>query len=108
MAIPHAYPGMPVDLRPVGESFSEARSTALVKIDIFESIGMVIPKGHETSRHQVEGAITIYCLDGRIAFATGGKTHDLRAGHWRFLLGNEPHTLVGIEDASVLLTIMFP
>ena len=24
MAIPHAYPGMPVDLRPDGESFSEA------------------------------------------------------------------------------------
>ena len=69
---------------------------------------MVIPKGHEMSRHQVEGAITIYCLDGRIAFTTGGKTHDLKAGHWLFLLGNEPHSLVGVEDASVLLTIIFP
>jgi hypothetical protein len=26
MAIPHAYPGMPVDLRPDGESLSEAKS----------------------------------------------------------------------------------
>ena len=93
MAIPHAYPGMPVDLRPDGESFSEAQSAALVKNEIFESIRMVIPKGHEMSRHQVEGAITIYCLDGRIAFTTGGKTHDLKAGHWLFLLGNEPHSL---------------
>ena len=108
MAIPHAYPGMPVDLRPDGESLSEAKSAALVKEVMFEAIRMVIPKGHEMSRHQVEGAITIYCLDGRIAFTTGGKTHDLKAGHWLFLLGNEPHSLVGVEDASVLLTIVFP
>ena len=79
-----------------------------VKDETFEAIRMVIPKGHEMSRHQVDGAITIYCLDGRIAFTAGGKTHDLKAGHWLFLLGNEPHSLVGIEDASVLLTIMFP
>src|SRR6185312_14619372 len=74
MAIPHAYPGMPVDLRPDGESLSEARSGALVKDESFEAIRLVIPKGHEMSRHQVDGAITIYCLDGRIAFTAGGKT----------------------------------
>lgn len=108
MAIPHAYPGLPVDLRPNGESFFEARSAVLVQNDVFESIWMVIPKGHEMSRHQVEGAIRIYCLDGRIAFTTGGKTHDLKAGHWLFLLGSEPHSLVEVEDASVLLTIIFP
>ena len=62
MAIPHAYPGMPVDLRPDGESLSEAKSAALVKDETFEAIRMVIPRGHEMSRHQVDGAITIYCL----------------------------------------------
>lgn len=108
MAIPHAYPGMPVDLRPVGESLSEARSAALVKEEGFEVIRLVIPKGHEMPRHQVEGAITIYCLDGRIAFTARDQTHDLGAGHWLFLLGNEPHSLVGIEDSSALLTITFP
>ena len=108
MAIPHAYPGMPVDLRPAGESLFEAKSAALVKNDAFEAIRLVIPKGHNMPSHHVEGMITIYCLDGRIAFTTGGKTHDLKAGHWLFIEGNEPHSLVGIEDASVLLTIIFP
>ena len=108
MAISHAYPGIPVDLRPAGGSLSEAKSAALVKDESFEAIRMVIPKGHELSRHQTEGAITIYCLDGRIAFTAGEKTHDLKAGHWLFLLGNEPHSLVGIEDSSMLLTIIFP
>lgn len=108
MAIPHAYPGMPVDLRPVEESLSEAGSVALVKEEGFEVIRMVIPRGKAIPRHQVEGAITVHCLDGRIAFTTRDQTHDMKAGHWLFLLGNEPHSLVGIEDASVLLTIMFP
>jgi quercetin dioxygenase-like cupin family protein len=99
---------MPVDLRPAGESPSEARSAALVKESSFEAIRMVIPKGHEIARHQVEGAITIQCLDGRIAFTAGGKTHDLKSGHWLYLLGGDPHSLVGIEDSTILLTIIFP
>ena len=104
----HAYPGMPVDLRPVGESLAEATTVPLVKGETFEAIRMVIRKGHKIPDHQVEGAITIYCLDGRIAFTARGQTHDLKAGHWLFLLGNEPHTLLGIEDSSLLLTIVFP
>lgn len=104
----HAYPGRPVDLRPVGESLAEATTVPLVKEETFEAIRMVVRKGHEIPDHQVGGAITIYCLDGRIAFTARGQTHDLKAGHWLFLLGNEPHTLLGIEDSSLLLTILFP
>jgi hypothetical protein len=47
MATPHAYPGMPVDLRPAEESFSEARTIALAKNNSFEAIRMVFPKRHE-------------------------------------------------------------
>ena len=52
--------------------------------------------------------MTIYCLDGRIAFTSGGQTRDLMAGHWLYLLGDELHSLRGIEDSSFLLTILFP
>ena len=103
----HAFPGMPVNLRPEA-SLAEATTFPLVKEAAFEAIRMVIRKDHEMSEHQVEGAITIYCLDGRITFTARGKTHDLRAGHWLFLLGNEPHSLRAIEDSSLLLTILFP
>ena len=108
MAIPHAAPGMSVNLLEDGESRAETRTNALVKNQAFEAIRLVIPKGRELSRHQVEGPITIQCLEGRIAFACGGETHDLKAGCWLFLTGGEPHSLTGIEDAVVLLTIMFP
>ncbi len=104
----HAYPGRPFDLRPEGGSLAEANTFPLVKEETFEAIRMVVRKGHEIPDHQVEGAITIYCLDGWIAFTACGQTHDLKAGQWLFLLGNEPHSLLGIEDSSLLLTILFP
>lgn len=104
----HAYPGRPIDLRPEGGSLATATTFPLVKEEAFEAIRMVLRKDHEMAGHQVEGPITIYCLDGRIAFTARGQTQDLRAGHWLFLLGNEPHSLRAIEDSSILLTILFP
>lgn len=103
----HAYPGMPVDLRPEGVSLSTAKTFPLVKETMFEAIRMVIHKGHELAGHQVEGPITIYCLDGLIAFTARGQTHELKTGHWLFLLGDEPHSLRAMEDSSFLLTILF-
>jgi quercetin dioxygenase-like cupin family protein len=79
-----------------------------VKENAFEAIRMVLRKGHEIAGHQVQGPITIYCLDGQIAFTSRSQTHDLRAGHWLFLQGNEPHSLRAIKDSSFLLTILFP
>jgi quercetin dioxygenase-like cupin family protein len=109
MAIPHAYPGMPVDLRPEGGEFSEARTTALVKNNQFEAIRLVIPRGLEVCRdHKVDGPITFHCLQGRIAFTSGGETREVPAGHWLFLDGGVPHTVNGLEDAVVLLTVIFP
>lgn len=108
MAIPHAFPGMPVDLGPHGETPSEARTTALVKNDTFEAIRLVIPQGHEVCHnHQVEGMITVHCLEGRVAFTADSDTHELSAGHWLFLPSGVPHTIVGLENALVLLTVMF-
>src|SRR6476620_6013519 len=104
----HAYPGRPIDLRPEGALLATATTFPLVKGDAFEAIRMVLRKDHEMAGHQVEGPITIYCLDGQIAFTARGQGHDLRAGHWLFLLGNEPHSLRAIEDSSFLLTILFP
>jgi quercetin dioxygenase-like cupin family protein len=104
----HAYPGRPIDLQPERASRATATTFPLVKEDAFEAIRMVLRKDHEMAGHQVDGPITIYCLDGQIAFTARGQTHDLRAGHWLFLLGNEPHSLRAIENSSFLLTILFP
>ena len=108
MAIPHAYPGMPVDLRPLGEALAKTETTALVKTDDFEAIRLVLRKGQEVCHdHEVEGMVTLYCIEGRVALTASGATRDLPAGHWVYLMRHDPHTLRAIEDSSVLLTVMF-
>lgn len=108
MAIPHAAPGVPVDLLAQMEGLTGAKTNALVKTDHFEAIRLGIPQGHEVCRnHRVEGPITIYCLKGRIAFTADSETQAVPEGHWLFLPGGIPHTIVGIEDSVVLLTIVF-
>jgi hypothetical protein len=68
MATPHADPGMPVDLRPLGETLAKTETTALVKNDGFEAIRLVLRKGHEVChKHEVGGMITLYCIEGRVA-----------------------------------------
>ena len=108
MAIPHAAPGIPVDLRRPAEPLSEAQTNALVKTEAFEAIRMVIPKGHEVCRnHKVDGTITVQCLEGQIAFTADGDTRAVRAGEWIFLPGGVPHTIKGMDDSLMLLTVMF-
>lgn len=108
MAIPHASPGMPVELRPQQEPLSAAQTVALVKTNEFEALRMVIPAGHEVCRqHSVPGPITLHCLEGQIAFTADDDKHAVRAGQWLFLPGGIPHTILGVEDSMILLTIMF-
>jgi quercetin dioxygenase-like cupin family protein len=108
MAIPHAVPGIPVDLQPQADGLSKAEAHALVKTDAFEAIRLVIPKGHEVCHdHQVPGPITVHCLKGEAAFAVDGDTRSVPEGHWVFLPGGVPHTISGKEDSLILLTIMF-
>ncbi len=108
MAIPHAAPGMPVDLRQGADSSTGAKTTALVKNDRFEAIRLMVPRGHEVCHsHQIESMITVQCLEGRVAFTADGDTRELSEGHWLFLPGGVPHTIAGLENAVVLLTVLF-
>jgi quercetin dioxygenase-like cupin family protein len=108
MAIPHAAPGIPVDLQLASEALSSAQTNALVKTNAFEAIRMIIPEGHEVCRnHKVEGPITIQCLQGEIQFAADQQSHAVRKGQWLFLPGGVLHTITGVKDAVVLLTVMF-
>jgi quercetin dioxygenase-like cupin family protein len=106
MAIPHAKSGEVIDLRPFGAALAHAVTNTLVKTDGLEVIRLVVPAGKELPRHQVAGEITVQCLEGWVAVATGETARELRAGQMLYLAGNEPHSLRGIEDASVLLTIL--
>ena len=108
MAIPHAKPGEVVDIRPLRSALASAQTTTLVRAERVEVIRLVVPAGKEIKEHQAKGEIVVHCLEGRVAFTAFGKTQTLEAGKLLYLPTGEPHTVKGIEDASLLLTILLP
>jgi quercetin dioxygenase-like cupin family protein len=106
MAIPHAKSGEVIDLRPAGEALAPALTSTLIKTDRLEVIRLVVAAGKELPHHQVAGEITVQCLEGRVTLTAGTTSRELRAGQMLYLTGGEPHSLRGIEDATVLLTIL--
>ena len=107
MAIEHAKSGQIVDLRPLGSELSRAKTTALVKSESFEAIRLIVRAGTEISSHQVSGNITLHCLEGRVLIGLIESALELSAGQWIYLDGGARHSVRGIEDSSLLLTILF-
>lgn len=106
MAIHHAAPAEIFDVRPLGASFSGARTNALVKTDTIEIIRIVLPAGKRLPPHRVDGEITVQCLEGRVLFNADGTDHELAQGQMLYLAGGATHELRGVEDSSVLVTIL--
>jgi quercetin dioxygenase-like cupin family protein len=106
MAISHAQPGEIVDVRPLGAALQSAKTTTLVKTRDLEILRLVIPKGKEIPPHKAPGEISVQCLEGRVAFSGAGKTQELSPGELLHLSAADPHALKGLEDSSVLVTIL--
>jgi quercetin dioxygenase-like cupin family protein len=106
MAIPHANPGEVVDIRPLGADMAVTVTKTLVKTRSIEILRMVVPAGKEIPTHKAHGEIVVQCLEGKIAFTACGTTNAMEAGHLLYLTAGEPHSLHGIEDSSLLVTIL--
>ncbi len=108
MAIPHANPGELVDVRPLGTLLGSTPTTTLVRAQDVEVIRLVVPAGKEIGEHKAKGELVVHCLEGQVAFTAFGKTQTLDAGKLLYLPTGELHSLKGIENASLLLTILLP
>lgn len=108
MAIPHAKPGEVVDARPLGAALASSQTTTLVRTEKVEVIRLIVPAAKEIAEHKAKGEIVVQCLEGRVAFTAFGKTQNLEAGKLLYLPTGEPHSVKGIENASLLLTILLP
>jgi len=106
MAIPHAAAGQVVDVRPLGAALPNSVTATVLKTPQLEVIRLVLPAGKEIANHKVPGEITVQCLEGSVEFTSQGRTQQLDAGQMLFLSGGEEHSLKGLADASVLVTIL--
>jgi quercetin dioxygenase-like cupin family protein len=105
MAIPHASSGQPIDISPLGTELKNAKTYALFKTEQMEVIRLVLPAGKSFPPHQVPGDITIQCMEGLIEVTAGDSTHKISTGQLMYVSGSVLHGLLGLEDATVLITI---
>ena len=107
MAISHIQSGEVVQL-PLGPALSGSKTTTLMKSTDLELIRLIVPAGKVIPLHKAPGEITVQCLEGRVAFTAEGKTQELTAGQLLYLTAGEPHALAGLDDASLLVTLLLP
>lgn len=107
MALAHAEPGEVVDLRPLAAALETSKTHTLIKTPAVEVVRLVMPAGKEIPAHQAPGILIVQCLEGQVDFTALGKTTRLEAGQLLYLAGQEPHALRCVQNASLLLTILF-
>lgn len=106
MAIHHALSGEMIDIRPLGNSIQAAQSATLYKTLHLEVFRMVLSAGKQVPEHKVVGEFTVQCLEGSVEFSIGTTRDIMRAGDLKCLAGGVTHSLVAIEDSSVLVTLL--
>lgn len=104
MPTPQAKLSEVIDIRSAGAAGSGGPSTLLAKTAALEVRRLTLTKGREIPTHKATGEITVHCLEGRIAFTSGETTREFGPGQLILLAAGEPHSLVGLEDAIVLVT----
>ena len=105
MSLQHAKPGEVIELS-LGPALGSSKTTTLLKTADLELIRLVLAAGKEIPTHSAPGEITVQCLEGRVAFTSGEKTVELTAGQLLYLTAGEPHAVKGIEDSSLLVTLL--
>jgi quercetin dioxygenase-like cupin family protein len=106
MAIPHALPGQPIDVSPLGDRLGSALTTALFKGRDLEVMRLVLPAGKALPPHHVAGEITIHCLEGALQISLDERPPVVLKGAQMIYLGGAAvHGVVALEDSSALVTI---
>jgi quercetin dioxygenase-like cupin family protein len=107
MGLIRAEAGIATKLLLPDSELEQAKTTCLVKTDHFEAMRLCISAGQEIPTHKTEGPITVQCLQGNVSFNVGEIENNLKPGDWLYLEGGQLHSLKGIEDSALLLTIIF-
>ncbi len=105
MDVSHPLPGAVIDARPLGIGLATAKTAILAKTATIEIIRLVVPAGKTIPEHQAKGDITVHCLEGCVDYVVGPITRRLEAGLLLYVPQGERHTMHGIDDASLLVTI---
>lgn len=108
MTKPVVEPGEPVDVRQLETASETRKQTILFKTANVETIHVVIAAGQTIPTHEAQGEIILHCLEGRVSLFALERTRELKAGQLTYLGINEPFSIQGMEQTSLLVTIIAP
>jgi quercetin dioxygenase-like cupin family protein len=106
MALHHATSGEIIPLRPLGAKLPDSPSVALLKAHQVAVMRLVLIEGKSIPEHQVDGELTMQCLEGKIELRAHGNTQTLQAGDFVYLEGKVPYALNATEHSSLLMTVV--
>lgn len=98
-------PGEVIQVLPVGSDLKAARCVSLVKSDKFEIFELVVPAGQTVPTHELQGEVVVHCLQGRVSITAFGTSCDLGPEQLLYYLPNEPLSIRGVENASLLVMV---
>lgn len=108
MALKHAKSGEVVDLSPLGDKLRGIKTSAIIKSEDFEAIRLIVRAESTIPTHEVAGNVMLHCLEGHVRLGLSNGEIDLKVGEWVFLDRSENHSISGVTDSCVLMTILFP
>ena len=108
MALEHALPGEPVDITPLGPALATATTHAILKTHALELMRVVLRTGEALPPHEVQGELTLFCIEGEAEVTWAERPFVLHAGQLVLLPAGERHAVRALQDTSMLLTIQLP
>ena len=106
MALHHARPGELVDLGKWPDALDDEQSHTLISNDIVQLSRVILKKGKQLPEHTVPAPVIIQCVSGLLELRTTRATQSIGPGQLVYLLADDPHSIEGLEDSLVLLTIL--
>jgi quercetin dioxygenase-like cupin family protein len=100
-----AKSGQVIEIKPRTNS-EASQKIALAKTNDMEIIQFIVPAQQDIPTYEVQGEVILHCLEGRVSVAALGEDHDLKSGQLLYLSKNKPFSVLGIEDALLLATIV--
>lgn len=99
-------PDPSIFIEPLTTTGEQSRKITLVQTPQVKVIQLIVPAGRDVPTHQAQGELLVHCLEGRVSLFALGKTYDLTSGQLLHLSIDEPFSIRGIDNASVLLTLV--
>jgi quercetin dioxygenase-like cupin family protein len=106
MTQPASMPDQTAFVQPLTANEEKSRQIALLKTPQVKVIQLIVPAGRDVPTHQAQGELIVHCLEGRVSLFALGNTYDLTPGQLLHLSIDEPFSFRGIDNASVLLTLI--